>query len=1341
MGHVCSSQYRSVLSAVIGVLLSSGAVYGQLSYRTSWAGNTFGGPSKWVQSNVQSMYVSPDGHVFTDSYWDESGREAGVYKDGDAVANPGYTHGWGNFGGKAVAANTNYLYIGARMDSQGGTLVDPNTWPPQGTYWYGISRRQVSTPGAGAPFSGGKGGSGGTLYSSFLIVSTVAEGTDAAISGMFANDSRLFVSNAYNNEVRIYDASSMAFLGSFPVTNPGPLVLDGNGTLWIVQMATSTSGPKVVHYTTAGAQLPDQITAAANPTALAIDNQGRLLVADAGPSQQILTFSISSGPVQVASFAVPGGMPVGVGSDVNGSLYVCLGVAGVDIRKYSSGSLIWRVLGLVFDETAVADASTDGADVYTQSEHYAMDYTQSNGQEWSYRAPTIDPLHYPTDPRLAFPNERISPVQVRTIQGRKYLFMGATQHCAIYRFQGETAVPSVMFAVKDLSSAVPGFQPPSGHWMWRDLNGDGNIQNNEFLDADGGYDFDVWGWEMDRNGDIWRVGESSGLYKFPLQGVDGYGNLIYSRATAIPFGTIAPFTQMERARYFADTDTMYISGYTVANPKTGTEWGGAGREVARYDNWSTGNRNPRWRVVLPYPDPNNYGFVKSWAVAGQRLFAGMLNSQGLAETSNAHNLYVYDTGAGAALGEILPGPEIGQSIGWLDITDALSAYQRSTGEYVVLMEEVAWEKVVLYRVAGGSVAPPVAAVTSPSSGSTVTGSATLAATASSSIGIASVQFQIDGVNVGAPIAASPYTLAWNSATVSNGSHSATAVARDTAGTAVTSSAVSFNVNNGTQSGSASAYRFNVGGPAYTDPATGQGWSADQNYSGGYGYSSGAAISGTSTPALYQTQRYGSAFQYQFNVAPGSYSVKLKFAELYFSSTGQRVFNAVINGQSALTNFDIVAQAGGMNVAVDRVFPVSAPGGQITIAFSSVVNNAALNAIDIEPATSGISVSVSPTSANLTAGQSQQFSASVSGSTNTAVTWSLSPAVGAITSTGLYTAPASVTASQSVTVIATSAADGVTSGSATVALNPTTQTPAPPPSGSAIRVNAGGNAYTDPQGQVWSADTGYSGATFTYSTTQSISGTAAPALYQSERYGSSFQYQFSVPNGTYAVTLKFAELYWNAPGQRIFNVAINGQPVLTNFDIVAQAGGAGIALDRTFVTAVAGGQVTIAFNAVVDKAKIGAIAILPATSILRVNAGGPAYTDPSGRVWSADTGFSGGNLYATSSAISGTLTQPLYQSERYGSALQYQFSAPNGNVIVVLKFAEDYWWASGQRIFNAAINGAAVLSNFDVFAQAGGQNIAIDRAFPVAISNGLVTINMTAIVDQAKINAIEILTTP
>jgi hypothetical protein len=90
-----------------------------------------------------------------------------------------------------------------------------------------------------------------------------------------------------------------------------------------------------------------------------------------------------------------------------------------------------------------------------------------------------------------------------------------------------------------------------------------------------------------------------------------------------------------------------------------------------------------------------------------------------------------------------------------------------------------------------------------------------------------------------------------------------------------------------------------------------------------------------------------------------------------------------------------------------------------------------------PAT--VTVSVTPNPASVRAGNSQQFTATVSGSSNQAVSWSVNTiaggnaSLGTITSGGLYTAPAVVPNANSVTIQATSAADSSASGSDVVTL--------------------------------------------------------------------------------------------------------------------------------------------------------------------------------------------------------------------------------------------------------------------------------------------------------------------
>ncbi len=112
--------------------------------------------------------------------------------------------------------------------------------------------------------------------------------------------------------------------------------------------------------------------------------------------------------------------------------------------------------------------------------------------------------------------------------------------------------------------------------------------------------------------------------------------------------------------------------------------------------------------------------------------------------------------------------------------------------------------------------PPTVSITSPVSGATVSGTISVTASASDNVGVAGVQFQLDGVNAGAELTAAPYSVPWNTTGSSNGPHTITAVARDAAGNRTTSADVTVTVSNGT----ATVTRFEEANPAISaNPAS------------------------------------------------------------------------------------------------------------------------------------------------------------------------------------------------------------------------------------------------------------------------------------------------------------------------------------------------------------------------------------------------------------------------------------------------------------------------------------------------------------------------------------------
>jgi hypothetical protein len=139
--------------------------------------------------------------------------------------------------------------------------------------------------------------------------------------------------------------------------------------------------------------------------------------------------------------------------------------------------------------------------------------------------------------------------------------------------------------------------------------------------------------------------------------------------------------------------------------------------------------------------------------------------------------------------------------------------------------------------------------------------------------------------------------------------------------------------------------------------------ADEDFSGGttIDHANTINISKVTNPApaaVYQSARTGAAtasgvgatFSYTIPgmTAGSSHTVRLHFAETFFTTKGSRVFNVSINGTQVLMKFDIVAASGGENIANIQQFTVPAnTSGQYVITFTSVTNNALISGIEID----------------------------------------------------------------------------------------------------------------------------------------------------------------------------------------------------------------------------------------------------------------------------------------------------------------------------------------------------------------------------------------------------------
>lgn len=173
------------------------------------------------------------------------------------------------------------------------------------------------------------------------------------------------------------------------------------------------------------------------------------------------------------------------------------------------------------------------------------------------------------------------------------------------------------------------------------------------------------------------------------------------------------------------------------------------------------------------------------------------------------------------------------------------------------------------------------------------------------------------------------------------------------------------------------------------------------------------------------------------------------------------------------------------------------------------------------------------------------------------------------------------------------ASGKTSARAAVSVRPRALGPA------VLRVDCGASSpFVDSFGNTWAADFGFNTGQVELNSTIAIAGTTNDAIYQSRRHDRNtapeLKYTFPLADGEYEIHLHFAEIWSGAsggPGIRVFDVKVNNQLALDDFDMFAAAGFATAHVETIPVT-VSGGQVSIEFIHVVQNPSISAIEIFP-----------------------------------------------------------------------------------------------------------------------------------------------------
>ena len=285
------------------------------------------------------------------------------------------------------------------------------------------------------------------------------------------------------------------------------------------------------------------------------------------------------------------------------------------------------------------------------------------------------------------------------------------------------------------------------------------------------------------------------------------------------------------------------------------------------------------------------------------------------------------------------------------------------------------------------------------------------------------------------------------------------------------------------------------------------------------------MSNTEDDALYQKRRE-SPGAYRFNLPNGAYQVNLYFAEFDVTKSTDRVMRITIEGVVVESGLSIFGQVG-RYAALIKNYQVAVSDGQLNIQFDQDGGSK-------PPVVSAVMISqtVPPTP------------------TPTAtVTPTATP-----TNTPCVTCPTATP-----TPLAT----------ATPTSTPYTQ-----------RANNGGAAFADGQGQAWAADKAFTSGSWGYtagsakSTTTAVAGTTDDALYQKWRSAPG-EYRFTVANGAYEVTLRFAEFEATRSSSRVMKITIEGVVVENTLNVNSLVGNA-VALDKVYQATVTDGVLNIAF---------------------------------------------------------------------------------------------------------------------------------------------------------------------
>ncbi len=592
------------------------------------------------------------------------------------------------------------------------------------------------------------------------------------------------------------------------------------------------------------------------------------------------------------------------------------------------------------------------------------------------------------------------------------------------------------------------------------------------------------------------------------------------------------------------------------------------------------------------------------------------------------------------------------------------------------------------------------------------------------------------------------------------------------------------------------YAVNCGGPKYVDKS-GVIYQADTGFVGGGTYSTTSPIAGTDDVVLYQSERYGS-FSYKVPVANGNYTVTLKLAEIYNYTPGSRVFSVKVEGKEVITKLDLYAKVGKYRAydvplpasVTDGLLNIEFPSvvGNAKVNAILVTSSGSTIQYTLTASASGGGTITPQGEVKLNAGSSQAFTITPNTGYHIAdvqIDGTSKGAINTFTFTDIN-APHTIQASfeanppSNQPVFAVNCGgpryvdkSGVIYQADTGFVGGGTYSTTSPIAGTDDVVLYQSERYGSFSYKVPVANGNYTvtlklAEIYNYtpgSRVFSVKVEGKEVITKLDLYAKVGKYRAydvplpaSVTDGV--LNIEFPSVVGNA---KVNAILVTSSGAITQYTITATAGMGGTVTPQGEVKVNAGSSQDFTINPNtayrISDVKVDGTTKGPASAytftdinashtiaatfvaesptnqpVFAVNCGGPRYVNKTGIIYQADTGFVGGGTYFTTSPIAGTDDVTLYQSERWGN-FSYKIPVANGNYRVTLKFAEIYPYAGlGNRIFDVKIEGREVISNLDLFVQAGKFK-GYDVDIPVTVADGLLHIDFKADAGTAKIGAI------